>query len=98
MIISLLVKDYALIENISINFDRGLNIITGETGAGKSIIIDAMNLLLGERASNDTVRKGSQKSIVEGIFNVVGNSKVDDILKKYEIEGGTELIVRRESL
>lgn len=96
MIISLHVKDYALIESISINFDRGLNIITGETGAGKSIIIDAMNLLLGERASNDTVRKGSEKSIVEGIFNVAGNSKVNDILKKCEIEGGNELIVRRE--
>lgn len=96
MLNSLQIKDYALIENINIKFDRGLNIITGETGAGKSIIIGAMNLLLGERASSDTVRKGAQKSIVEGIFDVAGYDKVNEILKKYEIERGDELIVRRE--
>ncbi len=96
MLNSLQIKDYALIENINVEFDRGLNIITGETGAGKSIIIDAMNLLLGERASSDIVRKGAQKSIVEGIFEVKGNEKVFEILKKCEIDESDELIVRRE--
>jgi len=96
MLKSLLIKDYALIENIEIQFGKGLNIITGETGAGKSILIDAMGLLLGERASVDVIRKGAEKSIVEGIFEITGNKKVKNILKEYEIEDGDELIIRRE--
>ncbi len=96
MIKSLLVKDYALIEQINIEFGKGLNIITGETGAGKSILIDAMSLLLGERASNEVIRKGASKSIVEGIFEVEGNKKVKKILEENEIEFSPELIMRRE--
>jgi len=96
MLKSLLIKDYALIENIEVEFGKGLNIITGETGAGKSILIDAMGLLLGERASTEVVRKGSEKSIVEGIFDVSGNKKVQQILIANEIEFNSELIVRRE--
>jgi DNA repair protein RecN (Recombination protein N) len=96
MIKSLLVKDYALIEQINIEFGKGLNIITGETGAGKSILIDAMSLLLGERASNEVIRKGASKSIVEGIFDIEGNKKVKKILEENEIEFFPELIMRRE--
>ena len=96
MLKSLQVKDYALIEEIFVEFDSGLNIITGETGAGKSILIDAMSLLLGERASTEAVRKGSPKSIVEGIFNIEGNKKVKAVLDVNEIEFEPELIMRRE--
>jgi len=96
MLKSLLIKDYALIENIEIQFGKGLNIITGETGAGKSILIDAMGLLLGERASVDVIRKGAEKSIVEGIFEISGNKKVNKILDEHEIEVDEELIIRRE--
>ncbi len=96
MLKSLQIKDYALIENINVIFNSGLNIITGETGAGKSILIDAMSLLLGERASIDVVRKGSQKSIVEGIFDVTGNRKVINLLKENDIDYMDEMIVRRE--
>ncbi len=96
MLKSLLIKDYALIENIEIQFGKGLNIITGETGAGKSILIDAMGLLLGERASVDVIRKGAEKTIVEGIFEIAGNKKVKKILEEHEIEDGDELIIRRE--
>jgi DNA repair protein RecN (Recombination protein N) len=96
MLKSLYVKDYALIEETSVEFGRGLNIITGETGAGKSILIDAMGLLLGERASSEVVRKGSSKSIVEGIFDVEANEKVKNILEENEIEFLPELIMRRE--
>jgi len=59
MLKSLLIRNYALIEFVEIEFESGLNILTGETGAGKSIIIDAMSLILGDRASADVVRKGS---------------------------------------
>ncbi len=96
MIKSLFVKDYALIEQINIEFGKGLNIITGETGAGKSILIDAMGLLLGERASTEVVRKGASKSIVEGIFDVENNKKIKKILKDNDIEFYPEMIMRRE--
>lgn len=96
MLKTLQVKDYALIESIFIEFGSGLNIITGETGAGKSILIDAMGLLLGERASTEVVRKGSSKAVVEGIFYVEENKKVKKILEANEIDFMPELIMRRE--
>lgn len=96
MLKSFEVKDYALIEYISVEFGNGLNIITGETGAGKSILIDAMSLLLGERASTEVVRKGAQKSFIEGIFNVKGNKKVKSLLDENDVDFNDELIIRRE--
>ncbi len=96
MLKTLEIKDYALIDKIYVEFGKGLNIITGETGAGKSILVDAMSLLLGERASTEVVRKGAKKSVVEGIFNVEGNRKVKKILDEKDIEFEPELIVRRE--
>ena len=96
MLKSLQVKDYALIEQTFVEFVSGLNIITGETGAGKSILIDAMGLLLGDRASTEVVRKGAVKSIVEGIFDVANNKKVKAILDENDIEFFPELIMRRE--
>ena len=96
MLRTLEIKDYALIDHIFVEFGKGLNIITGETGAGKSIIIGAMGLLLGERASTDVVRKGARKSIVEGIFDVDKNGKVEKILAENDMDFYPELIVRRE--
>jgi len=96
MLKTLYIKDYALLEQISIEFEKGLNIITGETGAGKSILIDALSLLLGERASNEVIRKGAEKAIVEGIFSADNNKKIDQLLEQNEIEKCEELIVRRE--
>jgi DNA repair protein RecN (Recombination protein N) len=96
MLKSFEVKDYALIEHISVEFGSGLNIITGETGAGKSILIDAMSLLLGERASTEVVRKGAEKSFVEGIFNVKGNKKVKFLLEENDVDFSDEMIIRRE--
>jgi len=96
MLKSLEIKDYALIDHTEIEFGKGLNIITGETGAGKSILIDAMSLLLGERASTEVIRKGAQKAFVEGIFDVESNKKVKLLLEENEIEFHPELIMRRE--
>ncbi len=96
MIKSLLIQDYALIEKIEVEFESGLNIITGETGAGKSILIDAMSLLLGERASSDVIRKGADKSIVEGVFEVDKNKRVKALLTENELDDLHELIIRRE--
>jgi DNA repair protein RecN (Recombination protein N) len=96
MLKSLYVRNYALIEEIDIDFGGGLNIITGETGAGKSILIGALGLILGERASTDCVRNGSDKAIVEGIFTVSDNERARELLRKEEYDNGDEVIVRRE--
>jgi DNA repair protein RecN (Recombination protein N) len=96
MLTRLYIKQYALIEELTVEFERGLNIITGETGAGKSIIIDALSLILGDRADSDSVRKGAEKAVVEGFFSVAGNKKLATLLEEHQIEYSDELIVRRE--
>ena len=96
MLKNLAIRNYALIDELKIEFGSGLNIITGETGAGKSIIIDALNLILGERATQDEVRSGAEKTIVEGVFTISGNKKVHRLLERAEIEAEEEIIVRRE--
>ncbi|MCH8325832.1 MAG: DNA repair protein RecN [Bacteroidetes bacterium] len=96
MLKSLEIKDYALIEHLQVEFGEGLNIITGETGAGKSIIVDAMGLLLGGRASTEVIRKGASKSFVEGFFRIKDNTKVKELLLNNDIETTDELIIRRE--
>ena len=96
MLKSFEVKNYALIEHIKVEFGEGLNIITGETGAGKSILIDAMGLLLGDRASSEVIRKGAEKAVVEGVFNVSANRKVKNLLLENEIDFFEEMILRRE--
>ncbi|MFW0966841.1 MAG: DNA repair protein RecN [Thermacetogeniaceae bacterium] len=69
MLIQLLIRDFALIESVELMFGPQLNVLTGETGAGKSIIVDAVNLLVGMRASSDLVRNGAEKAQVEGLFD-----------------------------
>ncbi len=96
MLKTLHIKDYALLEEVNVDFNSGLNIITGETGAGKTILIDALSLLLGERASTEVIRKGADKSFVEGIFNVNDYKKVQSLLEQNEIDFLPELIIRRE--
>jgi DNA repair protein RecN (Recombination protein N) len=98
MIKTLAIKDYILIDKIKIQFESGLNIITGETGVGKSIIIDAMNLLIGEKASTDIIRSGSEKAIIEGIFDVSDNQNVINFLGENNYDISDELIIRREIL
>jgi DNA repair protein RecN (Recombination protein N) len=96
MLKSLTIRNYALIESVEIEFESGLNILTGETGAGKSIIIDAMSLILGDRTTSGIIRKGSDKAIVEGIFGMTENEKVKVFLKQNEIDLQEDLILRRE--
>lgn len=96
MLKNLSIKNYALIDQLDLEFGTGLNVITGETGAGKSIIIDALSLILGERATTEEIRTGAEKTIVEGIFTITGNKKVQRLLKDAEIECDDEIIARRE--
>ena len=97
MIKSLHISNYALISELDIEFEHGFNIITGETGAGKSIILGALGLLLGERADTRVVRDQSKKSVTEAIFDISGSPEVETLLHDNQLDASqTECILRRE--
>ena len=98
MLVRLRVKDFALIHQIELEFDQHFSVLTGETGAGKSIIIDAVSLLLGARASNKDIRVGCSKAVVEGTFTVEEIPELDAQLAAYgyELDEERELILYRE--
>lgn len=96
MLKRLYIRDFALIEELEVEFASGLNIVTGETGAGKSIIVGALKLILGDRASTDTIRTGGQKTVVEGEFDVSVEGDLATLLTKNSIDVFPTLILRRE--
>ena len=101
MLLHLHIENYALIQELSIDFAPGLNILTGETGAGKSIIIGAMNLVLGERADRDLIRAGSENASVQALFDCKEKQDLIDMLSSQGIApepDGTLLLTRNLSL
>lgn len=98
MITDLNIENFAIIERISISFESGLNIITGETGTGKSIVVDAINLLLGERADKSFIRHGHEKARIEAVFEQSYDQKIRRLLESYGIECEEDglLLVSRE--
>lgn len=96
MIQSLYIKDFALIDELDVSFQGGLNILTGQTGAGKSIIIGALNMILGERADTEVIRQGADKAIAEAIIEVGKNEEINQLLEENAVEVRPELILRRE--
>ena len=99
MIQNLKIQNYALIKHLDIDFDKGMSVLTGETGAGKSIIIGALGLLMGQRADTKTIREGEQKCIIEGTF--ILPEKKDNLRQalwfdEMDIEYDTQCIIRRE--
>jgi len=99
MLKELNIKNFAIIDQLRVEFAPGLNVFTGETGAGKSIVVDALNLALGERASTDLIRTGSPEAVVEAAFelNSHGSREITSILSEQGIEmaAGEDLLVRR---
>ncbi len=96
MLSQLKIKDFAIIDDLTISFDNQMTVLTGETGSGKSIIIDAINLLLGERASNEMIRFGKEKAVVEGLF-FYENPLINVILDEYGVRNEEDmLIINRE--
>ena len=97
MLKELRIKNYAIIDELSIDFKAGLNILTGETGAGKSIIIESLGLILGERASDESIRSGEDSASVEAVYDI---SRVKNIKEKLSESGieteNNELIIRRQ--
>jgi DNA repair protein RecN (Recombination protein N) len=95
MLQKLHIQNYAIIDEIQIGFSKNLNVITGETGAGKSILMGALSLILGERADSTVLRENNKKCVVEGYF-ITRNSFIKTFLSRYELDGSEELILRRE--
>ena len=96
MLVSLTIRNIALMDEMQVEFSRGLHVLTGETGAGKSILVDAVALLLGGRAQKELIRHGEEKARVEGIFDVADCPAVQELLKEQELDEGNELILSRE--
>ncbi|KXT87318.1 DNA repair protein RecN [Streptococcus oralis] len=98
MLLEISIKNFAIIEAISLNFEKGMTVLTGETGAGKSIIIDAMNLILGARATTDVIRHSAPKAEIEGLFSVENSRLLQEFFEEQGLEFGDEIIIRREIL
>ncbi|MDD3839184.1 MAG: DNA repair protein RecN [Clostridia bacterium] len=98
MLRELNIKNFALIDSLSITFDEGFNVLTGETGAGKSIIIDAVNLALGGRANRDLIKKNETNCIVEALFDIKYNNKVSQALDSFGLNENIDetLVLTRE--
>ena len=97
MLLELTIINIALIESLRIEFARGFNVLTGETGAGKSIVVDSINLTLGGRADRDMIRTGAERGMVQALFDVSGNEKALALLQALDIEADEGVIaIRRE--
>ncbi len=96
MLLRLFIRDVAIIDELEIEFGDGFNVLTGETGAGKSIIIDAVNLILGERASKELIKHDADKAVVEAVFNVAACTTVKRVLADMGMPEDDELILSRE--
>jgi DNA repair protein RecN (Recombination protein N) len=96
MLVDLSIRNFAIIDELTVTFSRGLNILSGETGAGKSIIINAVNLILGDRAAGDLIRTGSDEAVVEAVFMLPEDNTIHGFLLEKGIENTDQgLIIRR---
>ena len=100
MLTELRVRDFAIIDALSVEFAGGLNVLTGETGAGKSIIVDSIALLLGDRAEGNMVRSGAERAVIEGTFQYDhrGYAEINSLLTQNALddEAGHVLLAREE--
>ena len=93
MLLELNIRNIALIEKLRVEFGQGLNVLTGETGAGKSIVVDSVNLALGERADRELIRTGAEKASVQAVFDVSDNPKVLRLLDEFGLSDEDGLLV-----
>jgi len=98
MLIELRIQNFAVIERLSAHLGPGLNVLTGETGAGKSIIVGALSLLLGERASSDVVRADAERAVVEGVFDIAGRAEIAAMLAEQGIDAEDGLLILRREV
>jgi DNA repair protein RecN (Recombination protein N) len=98
MLTELRIKNFAIIESLSLPLARGFNVLSGETGAGKSIIVGALGLLLGERASVDLIRTGAERASVEGVFDIAERSEIAQLLDERGIDADEPLVVLKREI
>src|ERR1051325_7861799 len=100
MLTLLNISNIALIEELRVEFESGLNLLTGETGSGKSIIVDALGLLIGGRFASDLLKAGAARGSIEGLFSVARNPELESLLESagigVEARDAHEIIIRRE--
>ena len=97
MLISMTVRNIALIESLTIEFHRGMHVLSGETGAGKSILVDSINLVLGERADRSLIRSGCEKASVEALIDISDCPRAREILAEQELSDDHGLLtIQRE--
>jgi len=96
VILGLTLKNFTIIEDLSVGLSSGLNIITGETGAGKSVIVDAINIILGDKASPDNIKSGKEEAHIEALFDISSDEVIQERLKSsgFDISSG-ELLIKR---
>ena len=95
MLNSLHIENYVLIKKLDLNFESGFSVITGQTGAGKSILLGALNLVLGARADLKSIKEGAEKCIIEAVFDIA-NYNIKDFFEENDLDYSTECILRRE--
>src|SRR5690349_4673922 len=98
MLTELRIKNFAIIESLSLPLARGFNVLSGETGAGKSIIVGALGLLLGERASTDLIRTGAERATVEGVFDIADRPEIATLLDERGIDADEPLVVLKREI
>lgn len=96
MLHKLHIQNYAIIDDLKISFSHNLNVITGETGAGKSILMGALNLILGQRADSSVLRQQNNKCIVEGLFIIKNNPAIKEFFIVNDLDNEDEILIRRE--
>jgi DNA repair protein RecN (Recombination protein N) len=95
MLSALQIRDLAIIDELEISFSQGLNVLTGETGTGKSIIINAVNMILGDKASDDLIRTSTKEGIVEALFDIAGIEELGERLREKGFESKTGMVMKR---
>src|SRR3954468_19753480 len=98
MLTELRIRNFAIIESLSLPLARGFNVLSGETGAGKSIIVGALGLLLGERASTDLIRTGADRATVEGVFDVADRPEIATLLDERGIDAEESFVVLKREV
>src|SRR6185436_12430868 len=98
MLTELRVKNFAIIDALTLPLERGFNVLSGETGAGKSIIVGALGLLLGERASADVIRTGADRAVVEGVFDLSDRAEIRSVLDERGIDIDEPLVVLKREV
>src|SRR5438046_1215938 len=96
MLTLLNISNIALIDELRVEFDGALNLLTGETGSGKSIIVDALGVLIGGRFTSELLKSGTERGSIEGLFVLTPNPQLEALLENSGLQNGDELIIRRE--